>query len=90
VPANLKGEVVMTARAELDGLGPADGPVLTWTVPDNFAQALPAVGLPFGFAPNPVSSGTNTPGWATWLGLVCLLAVIVLLLNRTRSKRPLG
>lgn len=79
----------MTALAELDGLGPADGPVLTWTVPNNFAQALPSVALPVGFTPSPASSGTNAPGWTSWLGLACLLLVVVLLLSRTRSKGPL-
>ena len=79
----------MTARAELDGLGPADGPVVTWAVPKDFAQAQPPVGLPVGFTPNPASSGTNAPGWTSWLGLACLLLVAVLLLSRTISKGPL-
>jgi len=79
----------MTARSELDGLGPADGPVVTWAVHEGFAQTQPPVGLPFGFTPNPVSSGTNAPGWTSWLGLASLLLVVVLLLSRTRSKRPL-
>jgi hypothetical protein len=79
----------MTARAELDGLGPADGPVVNWAVPKDFAQAQPPVGLPVGFTPNPASSGTNAPGWATWLGLVCLVLAIALLLSRTRSKGAL-
>ena len=79
----------MTAQAELDGLGPADGPVVNWAVPVDFAQAQPPIGLPVGFTPNPASSGTNAPGWATWLGLVFLILVVVLLLSRTRSKGPL-
>ncbi len=80
----------MTARANLDGLGPTDGPVLTWAVPGNFAQAQPPVGLPFGFTPGPApSSSTGVPGWASWLGLACLLLVVVLLLTRTRFKGPL-
>jgi len=79
----------MTAWAELDGLGPADGPFLTWAVPKDFAQAQPPVALPVGFTPNPASSGTNAPGWTSWLGLACLLLVAVLLLSRTISKGPL-
>jgi hypothetical protein len=79
----------MTARANLDGLGPTAGPVFTWRVPAGFAQEQPSVALPVGFTPNPASSGTNAPGWASWLGLACLLLVVVLLLSRTRSKGPL-
>jgi hypothetical protein len=79
----------MTARSELDGLGPADGPVVTWAVHEGFAQTQPPAALPFGFAPNPASAGTNAPGWTSWLGLACLLLVVVLLLSRTRSKGPL-
>ncbi len=80
----------MTVRAELDGLGPAEDPVFTWKVPAGFAQAQPSVGLPFGFTPGPApSSSAGAPGWASWLGLACLLLVIVLLLSRTRSRRPL-
>jgi hypothetical protein len=79
----------LTARAELDGLGPADGPVVTWTVPKDFAQAQPPVGLPFGSTPGPPASDTNAPGWGSWLGLAFLLLVVVLLLTRTRSKGPL-
>ncbi len=79
----------MTVRTELDGLGPAEGPVFTWKVPAGFAQAQPPVALPVGFTPNPASSGTNAPGWTTWLGLVCLILAIALLLSRIRSKGPL-
>jgi hypothetical protein len=79
----------MTVRAELDGLGPIDGPVLTWRVPAGFAQTQPAVGLPFGSTPGPPASDTVAPRWASWLGLVCLLLVVVLLLTRTRFKGPL-
>jgi hypothetical protein len=58
-------------------------------VPKDFAQAQPPVALPVGFTPNPASSGTNAPGWTSWLGLACLLLVAVLLLSRTISKGPL-
>ena len=75
----------MTAQAELDGLGPADGPVITWTVPADFARAEPQGALPFDFTPGSASPGTGTP---SWLGLVCLLLVVVLLLIRTSSKGP--
>ncbi|MCX6923895.1 MAG: hypothetical protein NT154_11915, partial [Verrucomicrobia bacterium] len=89
VPATLKGEVALTAQAELDGLGPVDGPVVTWTVPKDFAQAEPPGALPFGFTPRTASSGTGAPGWSSWLGLLSLLLVVVLLLSRSRSKGPL-
>ena len=79
----------MTARAELDGLGPADGPVVTWAVPKDFAQAQPPVGLPVAFTPNPASSGTNAPGWTSWLEIAFLVLVVALLLSRIRSKGPL-
>ena len=79
----------MTARAELDGLGPADGPVVTWAVPKEFAQAQPPVALPVGFTPNPASSGTNAPGWTSWLEIAFLVLVVALLLSRIRSKGPL-
>jgi hypothetical protein len=73
----------LTAQAELDGLGPADGPIVTWTVPEDFAQAEPQGALPFD-----LSSGTGTLATASWLGLLCLLLVVVLLLIRTSSKGP--
>jgi hypothetical protein len=79
----------MTVRTELDGLGPADGPVFTWKVPAGFAQAQPPMALPVGVTPWPVSSGTKATDWGSWLGLACLLLVVVLLLSRTRSKGPL-
>jgi hypothetical protein len=79
----------MTARSELDGLGPADGPVVTWAVPKEFAQAQPPVALPVGFTPNPASSGTNAPGWTSWLEIAFLVLVVALLLSRIRSKGPL-
>lgn len=78
----------MTVRAELDGLGPADGPVVTWSVPEGFAQEQPRGALPFDVTPGAPSSGTSAPGIASWLELACLLLVIVLLLSRTRSKGP--
>ena len=74
----------MTARAELDGLGPADGPIVTWTVPEEFAEAEPEGALPFDWMPG--SAGAR--GTASWLGLFCLLLVVVLLLIRTSSKGP--
>jgi hypothetical protein len=70
----------LTARAELDGLGPADGPIITWTVPEDFAQAEPQGTLPFDWMP-----GSAT---GSWLGFLCLLLVVVLLLIRTSSKDP--
>jgi hypothetical protein len=77
------------ARAELDGLGAAQGPVVTWTVPENFAQAQSPEGRGFGFTPTRASSGTGAPGWSSWLGFVSLLLlVVVLLLIRTQSKGP--
>jgi LPXTG-motif cell wall-anchored protein len=79
----------MTARAELDGLGPGDGPVVAWAVPGDFAQAQPSVALPVSATPWPASSGTKATYWGSWLGLACLLLVVVLLLSRTRSKGPL-
>ena len=79
----------MIAQAELDGLGPADGPVVTWAVPKEFAQAQPPVALPVGFTPNPASSGTNAPGWTSWLEIAFLVLVVALLLSRIRSKGPL-
>jgi hypothetical protein len=79
----------MTARSELDGLGPADGPVVTWAVHEGFAQTQPPAALPIGFTPNPASSGTNAPAWTSWLGLASLMLVVALLLTRTRSKGPL-
>jgi len=79
----------MTVRAELDGLGPTDGPVFTWRVPAGFAQAQPPVALPVNFTPGPASAGTKATDWGSWLGLACLLLVVVLLLSRTRSKGPL-
>ena len=77
------------AHAELDGLGPADGPVLSWRAPRDFAWAQPSAAGPFDFTPGPASSGGDATGWASWLGLACLLLVVVLLLSRTRSKGPL-
>jgi hypothetical protein len=79
----------MTVRAELDGLGPTDGPVFTWRVPAGFSQTQPPVALPFSFTPGPASSGANAPDWGSWLGLACVLLVVVLLLSRTRAKGPL-
>ncbi len=77
----------MTARADLDGLGPTEGPVFTWRVPSGFARSEPAVGLPYGFTarPAPVHQ-ESTAGWGTCLGLAGLLLAIVLVLTRTRSK----
>ena len=46
------------ARAELDGLGAAEGPVVTWTVPEDFAQAEPQGALPFDLMP-----GSATGSW---------------------------
>jgi len=87
VPANLKGEVALTARAELDGLGPADGPVTSWTVPKNFGQEeSPAQVLDS--TPRPASSGKGAPGWTSWLGLASLLLLVGILLSRISSKNP--
>ena len=77
------------AHAELDGLGPADGPIVTWTVPEDFARAQPPGPRAFDFTPGPASSGTGATSWVSWLGLVCVLCLIVLLLSRTGSKGPL-
>ena len=79
----------MTAHAELDGLGPADGPVVTWTVPEDFARAKPPVGRAFDFMPAPASPGKGAHGWGLWLGLAFLLLLVALLLSRTGSKGPL-
>ena len=76
----------MTVWAELDGLGPADGPIVTWTVPKDFARAEPPGALPFDFTPGAASPGTD----ASWVWLAGLLLVVVLLLihTSTRSKGP--
>ena len=74
------------ARAELDGLGPANGPVLTWTVPEDFAHVQPPGARVFDVTPGPASSGTGGQAWVSWLGLACLLLLVVLLLSRTKSK----
>ena len=89
MPANLKGEVALTARAELDGLGPADGPVVTWTVPKDFAQGQSSAVRAFDFTPRPASSGKEARGWTSWLGLAGLLLMVGLLLIRTKPKGPL-
>jgi hypothetical protein len=36
------------AHAELDGLGPSDGPVTTWAVPRDFAQGEYSMPRPLG------------------------------------------
>ena len=78
------------ARAELDELGPADGPVVTWTVPENFAQAQPTGARFVEFTPRPMPPSGGAPGWISWVGLACLLLLlVVVLLSRTRPNRPL-
>jgi len=77
------------ARAELDGLGPVEGPVVTWTVPGDFAHVQPAGAQVFGFTPGPALPSTGAPGWVSWLGLAGLLLLVLLLLSRTKSKGPL-
>jgi hypothetical protein len=86
VPVKLKGEVALTVRAELDGLGPVDGPVATWKVPDGFAQAQPPVALPLGFTPIQAPASRGGSDWTAWLELAFLLLVVALLLSRIRSK----
>jgi hypothetical protein len=75
------------AHAELDGLGPADGPVVTWTVPRGFAQSESPTTFPFGDLPGPTPSGTGS-SLTLWLGLGCLLLLVVVLLRRIGSKSP--
>jgi hypothetical protein len=75
------------AHAELDGLGPADGPVVTWAVPRDFAQEESPRTFPFGDMPGPAPSGTGSP-LRLWLGLGCLLLLVVVLLRRIGSKSP--
>ncbi len=77
------------ARAELDGLGPVDGPVLTWTLPRDLSRVQPPGAGVFGFTPGPASSSPGGRGWVSWLGLACLLGLVLLLLSRPKSKGPL-
>ena len=88
MPPNLKGEVALTARAELDGLGPAEGPAVTWFVPADFAQVQPPTALPFGVNPGAASPRTDAPGWGSWLGLAFLILAVAFVLGRTRSRSP--
>jgi hypothetical protein len=75
------------AHAELAGLGPSDGPVITWTVARGFAQGEYPAAFPFGNPPGPAPTGKGTSG-ASWLVLGGLLLLAILLLRRIRSERP--
>ena len=76
------------ARAELDGLGRTNGPVVTWTVPQDLAQGESPAARVFGFTPQPAPSATGAPGWTSWLGLGCLMLLVGLLSSRIKSKSP--
>jgi hypothetical protein len=77
------------ARAALDGLGPAEGSVVTWTVPADLAQARSPFERPFDSAPAPAPASPAASSRAPWLWFVGLLLVVVLVLLRASRKGPL-
>jgi hypothetical protein len=75
------------AHAELDGLGPSDGPVISWAVSRGFAQEVFSAARPSDSRPGPAPTGQGTSG-TSWLVLGCVLLLAVLLLRRIRSEPP--
>ncbi len=81
----MKGEVTITALADLAGLGAFERLPVTWTVPAGFAQAVPSSRVGF---PLPSSQPDSADMKRTWLVVVVmLLALTVFLVSRKQTRR---
>jgi hypothetical protein len=83
----LKGEVTLTAEADLAGLGPVVGAVVPWMIPEHFAAMEP--GGPAGlFFPVPGAGSSQSGGsiLSPWLFFVCLVMFAALLVSRLKRK----
>ena len=85
MPPNLKGEVTVTAEADLAGLGASKGPAILWPVPAEFPRSTPLVGMAYPLNPPPPSS-SDTKG-AYWVVFTLMLALAALLVSLKQERR---
>jgi hypothetical protein len=78
----MKGEISVTAQADLAGLGASQGPALSWTVPVGFAEATSPGLIP----PVPAAPSTGTD-FGPWVILLALLALALFLASRKPARR---